>query len=101
MQRYFVFQEDAFLDTQCGFKAFRGDVIRSLARRQIIDGGMYDIEYLYVVTRERLKVARVPVDQRPEIRPSKINAWRCLWTDPRDLARVKLRGVTGGYRRDR
>jgi dolichyl-phosphate beta-glucosyltransferase len=94
-----IFQRTVFADTQCGFKAFRGDVLRRLAARQIVEGGMYDIEYLYVATRERLRVDRVPVVPNPESRPSKINVKRAMVQDPQDLFRVKWRGVTGGYER--
>lgn len=88
---------DRFHDTQCGFKAFRGDVARSLARRQIVDGGMYDIEYLLIATREGLRIERVPVTQLPSPRPSKIRTLRALASDPRDLARIKLHALRGRY----
>lgn len=98
LQRAFVFNSSEFLDTQCGFKAFRGDVIRALARAQIVDGGMYDIEYLYAARKAGLRIDKRPVVSRPESRPSKIKVGRAAFTDPRDLVRIKARGVTGGYR---
>src|SRR5262249_33710058 len=99
LQRAFVFQSSEFLDTQCGFKAFRGDVIRSIASRQIVDGGMYDIEYLYMAVLDGRHIARQPVVPNPETRPSKIRVWKCLFTDPYDLLRVKATGVAGRYSR--
>jgi glycosyltransferase involved in cell wall biosynthesis len=95
----FVFQSREFLDTQCGFKAFRGDGIRELAAKQIVDGGMYDVEYLYAAKKNRWNVAKVRVVPNPETRASTINVLKCLVTDPVDLVRVKLRGTTGGYNR--
>ncbi len=97
VQRYVVFQSDRFLDTQCGFKAFRGDVVRDLARRQIVDGGMYDIEYLFVATSESRRIARVSVTELPSPRPSKIRTFHALVQDPKDLARVKIKALRGGY----
>lgn len=98
LQRGFIFHSDAFLDTQCGFKAFRGELIRDLASRQVVDGGMYDIEYLYAAVKQGKRVAREPVVSNPETRASKINVWKCIRTDPVDLLRVKWKGVRGGYR---
>jgi len=97
LQQGIVFQGRKFEDTQCGFKAFRGDVLRSLAARQITDGVMYDIEYLYMALLDGHKVARIPVAARPETRPSKIRLWKCVYTDPVALLRIKATGIAGGY----
>jgi cellulose synthase/poly-beta-1,6-N-acetylglucosamine synthase-like glycosyltransferase len=97
LQQGIVFQGRRFEDTQCGFKAFRGEVLRSLATRQITDGGMYDIEYLYMALLDGCKVVRVPVAARPETRPSKIRLWKCMYTDPVALIRIKATGIAGGY----
>jgi dolichyl-phosphate beta-glucosyltransferase len=97
LNQAFVFQSTEFNDTQCGFKAFRGDAIRALAEHQIVDGGMYDVEYLYAGKKRRWKVAKVHVVPNPERRASKINVIKCLVTDPIDLLRVKLNGMRGGY----
>lgn len=97
LQHAIVFQRRAFNDTQCGFKAFRGDLLRSLAARQIIDGGMYDIEYLYVTLMEGRKVERVSIVPCAEIRPSKIKIWKCIRTDLFALIQIKSRGLRGKY----
>jgi dolichyl-phosphate beta-glucosyltransferase len=97
LQYSIVFQRRAFADTQCGFKGFCGETIRSLANRQIVDGGMYDIEYLYMTLLDRREVRRVPVSREPETRPSKIRVWRCIYTDPIDLLRIKAHRLAGGY----
>ncbi len=98
VQRFIVFGgSNQFLDTQCGFKAFRGDVARSLAKKQIVDGGMYDIEYLFIATSENRRIARVAVTQLPSPRPSKIRTFEALVRDPKDLARIKLHARRGGY----
>jgi len=99
LQQGIVFQGQEFEDTQCGFKAFRGEVLRSLATRQITDGGMYDIEYLYMARLDGCKVVRVPVAARPETRPSKIRLWKCAYTDPVALLRIKATGIAGKYRK--
>ena len=97
LQRAFVFQSRAFDDTQCGFKAFRGPLLRRIAGQQIVDGGMVDIEYLYVALRSGARPARVAVTPNVETRESKINVKRALVQDPIDLVRIKVRALTGGY----
>jgi dolichyl-phosphate beta-glucosyltransferase len=98
LQRLLVFHSRAFNDTQCGFKAFRGDLLRRIAGKQIVDGGMADIEYLFVAIRAGARAARVGVVPNPETRESKINVRNALLTDPIDLVRIKLRSLRGGYR---
>ena len=92
-QRFVVFQAHVFDDTQCGFKVFRGDLVRSLAEHQATEGGMYDIELLYAAYVSGARIARVSVIPNPELRPSKIDVWRALRRDPVDLLRVKWRAT--------
>jgi dolichyl-phosphate beta-glucosyltransferase len=96
-QRYVVFGAHVFDDTQCGFKAFRGALARELASKQAIDGGMYDIEYLYLAHRANARIERVEVVPNPEWRASKIDAWKALRRDPKDLLLVKWRALRGDY----
>jgi glycosyltransferase involved in cell wall biosynthesis len=97
LQTSVVFGEKLFSDTQCGFKAFRREVLEQIARRQVVDGGMYDLEYLYAATLWHKNVLRVAVVGNPEVRESRINVWRCLRQDPIDIVRFKLRGLAGHY----
>lgn len=96
-QRFFIFHSPRFFDTQCGFKAFRRDAARTLAEMQTVRGGMYDIEYLYIAVKRRMRIAQVPIAPMRELRPSRLRVWRCLVTDPVDLMRVKWNGVLGRY----
>ena len=97
-QRLFIFQSFRFRDTQCGFKAFRGAAARAIAARQHVDGGMYDIEFLYVAVRNGLRIAQIAVGRVLEERPSRIRVLDCLRRDPPALLMVKWRGLTGKYR---
>ena len=92
-----VFQSWRFHDTQCGFKAFRGPLLRRIAARLIVDGGMADIECLYAAVRMGVRVVRVPVTPNEERRESRINVRRAILFDPVDLVRIRLRGLGGGY----
>lgn len=97
MQRVIVFHSARFSDTQCGFKAFRGDLLRAIAARQVVDGGMFDLEYLYAAVRRGAKIATVPVEPNAEIRDSRVNLWSCIRRDPFDVVRIKVRGLMGRY----
>lgn len=48
-------------DTQCGFKLFKRDIAQEMARRQIIDGFAFDVEYLYFMQLNGFKVKEIPV----------------------------------------
>ena len=50
-----------FLDTQCGFKAFRMSACRPLFESSTIDGFGFDIELLFVAHRAGLRLHEVPV----------------------------------------
>ncbi len=96
IQRALVFHSREFSDTQCGFKAFRGDLIRSIASRQIVAGGMYDLEYLYAAHVMGKRIEKVRIQPLPETRESRINVWKCLRQDPLDVLRIKANGVVRG-----
>jgi dolichyl-phosphate beta-glucosyltransferase len=97
IQRNLVFHEGLFEDTQCGFKAFRRDVFKSIAGKQLVEGGMYDLEYLYAATVRGLHVECIDVSVNPESRPSRINVWRCIFFDPLEIARFRVAGALGRY----
>ena len=48
-------------DTQCGLKGFRGDVAENIFSRGRINRFAFDVEVLYLATRQNYKVHRVPV----------------------------------------
>ncbi len=48
-------------DTQCGFKFFAGDVVRTVARQLSIDGFAFDIELLMAITEHGMPITEVPV----------------------------------------
>lgn len=54
------------VDTQCGFKFFRGSVARDLFRRQRIDGYMFDVEVLFLATSRGCRIAQVPIRWRDD-----------------------------------
>jgi dolichyl-phosphate beta-glucosyltransferase len=97
MQRALVFHSTRFKDTQCGFKAFRGDLARTIARGQLIDGGMYDLEYIADARRMGARIKTIPVVPNAEVRESRINVWRCLRSDWIDVVKVRMKKVPEGW----
>lgn len=83
-------------DTQCGFKAFRGDLARALFAVQRIDGFGFDVEILRIAQRRRYRIAEVPV--ACEYHPtSSVRQFRHAMTMLVDLARVVWHDRRGHY----
>jgi dolichyl-phosphate beta-glucosyltransferase len=83
-------------DTQCGFKAFRGDVARALFSRQRIDRFGFDVEILRLARRRGHRIAEVPVTC--EYRAgSSVNRVRDGLSMLADLAAIRWREWKGDY----
>ncbi len=48
-------------DTQCGYKMFRSDVAKLMAKHQIIDGFAFDVEYVYFLSLNGFSIKEIPV----------------------------------------
>jgi len=55
-------------DTQCGYKLFRTNIAKEMARKQIIDRFAFDVEYFYFLKLNGFSWKEVP----------------CIWTDDAD-----------------
>lgn len=84
------------LDTQCGFKCFRGTVARQLFSCCRIDGFSFDVEALFIARRMGLRVKEVGVLWRnsPE---SRVHPIRHSLQMFRDLIRIRFYVVRGCY----
>lgn len=68
-------------DTQCGFKAFRGDVARKLFALQHIEGFAFDVEVLYLARKFGYRIVEVPIRwvNSPDSRVSGLkHSWHML-----------------------
>jgi glycosyltransferase involved in cell wall biosynthesis len=83
-------------DTQCGFKAFQGDVARELARLTKVNRFAVDIEILYLLLRYRLEIRRFPVRPAGD-HPSTVRAFRDSLVAMWDLGRVRLNWALNRY----
>lgn len=86
-----------FYDTQCGFKAFRGDVAREVFARTTIDGFAIDVEVLYVLLKHHLDIKRMPVRLERNA-PSTVRPVRDAVRALRDIARMRMNWSRGRYR---
>jgi dolichyl-phosphate beta-glucosyltransferase len=92
-----VFVTGGFFDTQCGFKAFRGDVAQELFGLSRIDRFAFDVELLYVALRYRMDIKRISV----QLRNNDTSAVRLLRDSLRmllDVGRIRLFAWRGAYR---
>lgn len=85
------------LDTQCGLKAFRGDVARSLFAHTRVDGFAFDIEVLHLVERAELSLGEIPVQLDETGAPSTVRVGHDVVRLALDLARVRRWSSTGAY----
>lgn len=85
-----------FVDTQCGFKAFRLSVCRPLLEAGTIDGFGFDVELLYAAHRARLRLREIPV-RWDHCEGSKVHFLRDGAKMLCDIVAVRARGARGFY----
>jgi glycosyltransferase involved in cell wall biosynthesis len=85
-----------FFDTQCGLKAFRGDIADLLFPLQQVDRFAFDVELVYIALKHRLDIKRIPV----ELRNNQTSTVRLLRDSSRgfaDVLRIKYHQLRGHY----
>jgi putative flippase GtrA len=85
-----------YRDTQCGIKAFRSDVARSMFERARVDGFAFDIELFVIAERDRLAVTEVPVHVQNTER-STVKVVRDAVRVVRDVFRIRRWARRGDY----
>jgi len=88
-----------FHDAQCGFKAVRTEVARTLVPEVVDDGWFFDTELLLLAEHNGLRIHEVPVDwvDDPD---SRVDVARTARDDLRGAARMALRFARGEGRLD-
>lgn len=92
-----VFFTGGLHDTQCGLKAFRGDVARALFPLLREEGFAGDVEALYVALKLNLAIRRIPVRLRFQ-GPSTVSTWKHALGMFAAIFRAKNRWAAGDYR---
>lgn len=87
-----------FVDTQCGFKAFRRECCRILFEQQRIERFGFDPELLYLARHHGLKVREIPV-QWGHSPATKVNMLRDSIQMFLDVFTIRWNALLGRYRR--
>jgi dolichyl-phosphate beta-glucosyltransferase len=82
----------SIVDTQCGFKFFRGEAAHDLFERQRIDGYMFDIEILWLAEHLGYRIRQVGVRWRDD-RDSRLQLVVGNWQNLRDLFRIRFHAI--------
>jgi dolichyl-phosphate beta-glucosyltransferase len=85
-----------FIDTQCGFKAYKADVAREVFSRARLDGFCFDVEVLAIAVHRGHRVIEVPVEWRDDPR-SKVNPVTDSLDMFLDLFRIRANRNRGLY----
>jgi len=75
-------------DTQCGFKVYRGNVARMLARECVADGFLFDVEMLLRAVRHGYRVREFPIEWSCD-RDSRITFRRSSWPILQEIFAVR------------
>jgi dolichyl-phosphate beta-glucosyltransferase len=86
-----------FVDTQCGFKAFRSDKCRIIFEQQTIERFGFDPELLYLARHNGLRVAEVAV-RWSHSPATKVNMFRDSLQMFLDVLWIRWNSLTGRYR---
>jgi dolichyl-phosphate beta-glucosyltransferase len=83
------------LDTQCGFKCFRGQVVEPLFRCQTLHGWSFDIELLYIARLWGYRIIEVPIPWYfdPHSKVSAVNDALHMLIDILKIRRNSARGL--------
>lgn len=87
-------------DTQCGFKLFTAPVAEEVFGRQTIDGWGFDMEVLAISRHLGRPVTTIPVPDWEDVSGGTFSdaPVRAALKTLQDLAQIKWRAVSGGYR---
>ncbi|MEJ2744949.1 MAG: glycosyltransferase family 2 protein [bacterium] len=84
-------------DTQCGFKCLRKEAAHRLFGLMRVNGGMFDVELIYLARKAGYKIKQIPVAWS-HCQGSSINIVKCLLTDPFSLIAIRVNDLLGRYR---
>ena len=85
-----------YMDTQCGFKAFRGDAARQIFPMQKIERWGFDPEILFLARRRKLRTVEVPVIW-VHSEGTRLHPFRDGIRMFGDVMRIRWNSVTGAY----
>ena len=85
------------IDTQCGFKGFKREAVKTVFNRCKINGFSFDVEALYLSRKYNFKIKEIPI--RWENSPlSKVSPIKHSLQMFKDLIGIKIKDLKGDYR---
>ncbi|TVM00311.1 MAG: glycosyl transferase [Candidatus Brocadia sp. WS118] len=84
------------IDTQCGFKGFKKDVVNKVFSRCVINGFSFDVEALYISRKFNYKIKEIPIRWENSAL-SKVKPVRHSLQMLRDLFIIKIKDFKGCY----
>jgi dolichyl-phosphate beta-glucosyltransferase len=84
-------------DSQCGFKMFTADAVRTIFPQVTVDGWAFDVEVLTIARARGLKIVEVPIEWHYR-RESQISMVRDGFSMLGELLRIRSRAMRGKYR---
>ena len=85
------------IDTQCGFKGFKREVVKTVFSRCKIDGFSFDVEALYLSRKYNFKIKEIPIRWENSAL-SKVSPIKHSLQMFRDLIGIKIKDLKGYYR---
>ncbi len=83
-------------DTQCGFKLFRADVVKTVFSRQLLERFGFDVEVLFIAKQHGCRIAEVPVRWN-HVDGSKVGMFTGLHAFI-ELVEIRMNSIRGRYR---
>ena len=85
-----------FMDTQCGFKAFRREAVQSVFPLQQIDGFGFDPEILFVAQKQGWRLLETPVRWN-HVEGSKVTLFGSTVKVLMEVVKIRWNDITGKY----
>lgn len=85
------------IDTQCGFKGFKQEAVKTVFSRCKIDGFSFDVEALYLSRKYNFKTKEVPIRWENSTL-SKVSPIKHSLQMFKDLIGIKIKDLKGDYR---
>lgn len=76
-------------DTQCGYKIFKTNIAKEMAKRQIVMGFAFDVEYLYFLKLNGFSYYEVPCIWNDDAESTINNATKASTSFMKDMRRIK------------
>jgi len=89
-----IFFNVKFKDAQCGFKAYRGEVVSNIIPQVEDTGWFWDTESMILAERKGYKICEIPVtwrEVRDELRQSKVSPFVEVVKQLKNIVRLRIR----------